>query len=85
MRNDRLERLVARARKEQPPRVDVTDRVMLRIRDTAPAPMSLRPFVWVASAALALALPLAIAVPYALRAWEHPLVQMFAQVGRGLP
>jgi hypothetical protein len=84
MDEKRLERLAEIARKEPIPEVDVTDRVMSRLRTAAPTPAT-RAFVWAASIGMAIAIPLAISAPLVLRSWGDPLVRMFVDASRGLP
>jgi hypothetical protein len=81
----RLRQLARAARREEPPRVDVANRVMARLRraeaDTAP---SVGPLAWVAVASATIAIPLAIAAVYM---WQHlsdPLLLAFLEPGGGL-
>ena len=56
-----IEQLAARARMEQPPQVDVTDRVMAAVRRGAEvAEFPTAPLAWVAGLGAAAALPIAI-------------------------
>jgi hypothetical protein len=58
MSEEQLKKLMASARRERAPRVDVTDRVMARVRfDRREDQVSLRPLIWVAAGAAAVAIP----------------------------
>ena len=58
MSEDQLNKLMATARRERAPRVDVTDRVMARVRfNPREEQPSLRPLIWVAAGAAAVAIP----------------------------
>ncbi|MFW5868969.1 MAG: hypothetical protein ACOCX2_14185 [Armatimonadota bacterium] len=68
MSKEQLRQLIASAREERAPQVDVTDRVMVAVRfRRREQPASLRPLVWVAAGAAAAA---AIAAPVGLDLWE---------------
>ncbi len=81
----RLRQLARVARREQPPRVDVANQVMARLRrreaETAPG---VSPLAWVAVASATVAIPLAVAGVYV---WQHltdPLLLAFLEPGGGL-
>jgi hypothetical protein len=57
MSKRQLDELMASARSERAPRVDVTERVMARVRVDQRDEPSLRPLMWVAAAAAAVAVP----------------------------
>lgn len=58
MSEEQLSKLMASARRERAPRVDVTDRVMARVHfNPREEHASLRPLMWVAAAAVAVAIP----------------------------
>lgn len=58
MSEEQLNKLMASARQERAPDVDVTDRVMASVRLISDRrEESLRPLMWLAAAALALAIP----------------------------
>ncbi len=57
MSEDQLRKLIASARREHAPRVDVTGRVMARVHAPRREEASLRPLMWVAAAAAAVAVP----------------------------
>jgi len=68
MSEERLRRLMARARQERPPRTDVTGAVMAAVRaDERQDSTTLAPLAWVAVGAAALAVPAGLA---AIAAWE---------------
>jgi hypothetical protein len=81
----KLRQLARVARREPPPRVDVAEQVMARLRRReAQTTASLRPLAWVAVAGATIAVPLAIAAGFA---WQHlsdPLLLAFAESGGGL-
>jgi len=68
MSDEKLGRLMARARQERPPRTDVARAVIATVRaHEREQPVTLAPLAWVALAAAALAVPAGLA---ALGAWE---------------
>ena len=81
----KLRQLARVARREEPPRVDVANRVMARLRRReAEATSGVRPLAWVAVASAAVAIPLAVAGAYT---WQHhtdPLLLAFFEPGGGL-
>lgn len=81
----RWDSMLEMARRERAPAVDVTRDVMARIREARGAEARTRPLVWVAGVALAIAIPLLLAAPYALRAFDDPLLRMFVDASWGLP
>lgn len=81
MSEEQLRRLLASARRECAPRVDVAERVMGAIRGDARAePAPLGPLAWLAAGAAAIAL---LAVPMGLELWEllsDPLIGLVSDV-----
>ena len=76
-----FENLVASARRDQPPPLDVTQQVLSRLPQVdTPSPLK-SPFVMI-SAASALAACLALAVTNPLwMAWRDPMVQVLISLG----
>ncbi|MFP4250926.1 MAG: hypothetical protein ACLFU7_14795 [Armatimonadota bacterium] len=81
MSEEPLRQLIASAREERAPRVDVTDRVMAAVRfRRREQPASLRPLGWVAAAAAAAAGGVA---PVGLDLWElmtDPLLGLAGEI-----
>ncbi len=68
MSDDKLRRLMARARQERPPRIDVAPAVIAALGNRGPEqPVTLAPLAWVALAAAAIAVPAGLA---AVGAWQ---------------
>ena len=80
MSEEQLQKLMARARRERVPRVDVTDRVMAALRfRPREQPTPIGPLVCVAAGAAAVAL---IAAPIGLELWEllsDPLLGLLSE------
>ena len=79
MKNDeRFEKLIARARSERAPRVDVAETVIAilageqsrieRIRE--------RPLMWLAAFSSAVAVPVVVAAMFVYQAWSDPLFEL---------
>jgi hypothetical protein len=74
----RFESLVARARSEQAPRVDVAGRVIafLASRQSRFEPVSDRPLMWLAALSSAVAVPVVVAAIFVYQAWTDPLLEL---------
>ncbi len=71
-------KLGARARLEQPPRVDVANQVLARLRSqTRIVTIGERPLAWIAAIAAAAAAPIAAGGVYCWTQLTNPLMQAF--------
>ncbi len=76
--NSKFDALIARARGEQPPRVDVADRVIgiLSGQDARFEPAWDRPLMWVAALSSAVAIPAVVAAVLVYQVWTDPLFEL---------
>jgi len=76
-----LRQLVDRARMETPPRVNVADRVMARLRGgREEAATGWIPLGWVTALAVAVTIPVALLALAAWETWTDPLAAMSIEI-----
>jgi len=75
---NRFELLIARARSEEAPRVDVAGRVIaiLAGEQSRFEPVSDRPLMWLAALSSAVAVPVVVAAIFVYQAWADPLFEL---------
>ena len=74
----KFDALIARARAEQPPRVDVAGDVIaiLSGRQSGYEPASDRPLMWLAAFSSAVAASVAVAAFFVYQSWTYPLYEL---------
>lgn len=79
--------LVARARQERPPRVNVAGRVLAILSESAGqyVPRSERPLMWVAALSSAVAVPAAVFAIVANMIWVNPLIEILDEISWVMP
>ncbi|NOZ20044.1 MAG: hypothetical protein GXP25_03040 [Planctomycetes bacterium] len=75
---DAIKKLAQAAREEPAPKTDVTDSVLLQIREQDD-PVTIAPFWIMASASAAAAAVVLALTAFAWAAWNDPLIAMFVQ------
>ena len=78
---EQFKKLASRAYAEMPPPVDVAGRVLTVLMANRQQQISEKPWIWLAAASSAVAVPIATAAIFSYYLWTEPLLEISQAIG----